>query len=379
MKILIFIPTYSHEPIGKYARMNDLLFALSKTKKSPFIPIIITFKHIGNYSPWKVYELKGPKIIRYINLLKIVRSLSKEVDIIHFVSLPSFFSFIIYLIKNKTTPLVGGPNIAPMVWNNFNSVQKKFFKKEHIFFHLKCRFHNNLFEKIKLSERFSFINPSFFFCFSQEHKKNMTHYYNTKPEKVVVLPHGVRKDCFSIRNNTSNKNNIFTLLYVGPFNYHKGYTVFLKSLNLLQSKINNFKVVIVGEGNKQEKIINSEVRSKVEFKNPLPRKELKKFYHQADVYIQPSLSEASSTTMIESLACGTPVVASDGKSFREIGKGENTAYFPYGNHQELYKKILYMYNNYSSYKEFTMKNASFYNIKRALPLVKEVYKKVLKN
>ncbi|MDP1955362.1 MAG: glycosyltransferase family 4 protein [Polaromonas sp.] len=102
---------------------------------------------------------------------------------------------------------------------------------------------------------------------------------------------------------------------------HKGQDRVLASLPYILEKIPNAVYLIVGGGTDER--INTvlrkypELSASVVFTGPVTSEEKVDYYNLGDVYVLPSKFEGFSIVFIESLACGVPVVASDGYGCRE--------------------------------------------------------------
>lgn len=73
---------------------------------------------------------------------------------------------------------------------------------------------------------------------------------------------------------------------------------------------------------------------------------LSKYYAAADLFISPSSAESYSLVVLESLSCGTPVVAFDVGGIRELVESYKTGYLvPSGNVSELIKGINFFLGN----------------------------------
>jgi glycosyltransferase involved in cell wall biosynthesis len=71
----------------------------------------------------------------------------------------------------------------------------------------------------------------------------------------------------------------------------------------------------------------------------LERRVLSSVYRRADLVLQPSSAEGFGLPVLEALACGTPVVASDLPVLREVG-GEAVTYCPSGNEQRWVEAVV---------------------------------------
>ena len=91
-----------------------------------------------------------------------------------------------------------------------------------------------------------------------------------------------------------------------------------------------FQLFLVGDGplrqplERQAQKLN--IASRVHFLGKLPHSQLGTWYRAADVTLLPSLSEGIPNVLLESLACGTPFVASDVGGISEICSEQDGGY-----------------------------------------------------
>lgn len=102
----------------------------------------------------------------------------------------------------------------------------------------------------------------------------------------------------------------FTVLFVGRLVEEKGILVLLKSLKKWNE---NVQLVIAGTGPLETKIRDEESRTKnFIYLGKVNNNDLPKYYSAADLVIVPSIhDEGFGRVILESLACGTPVIASN--------------------------------------------------------------------
>ena len=87
---------------------------------------------------------------------------------------------------------------------------------------------------------------------------------------------------------------------------------------------NNINLVIFGGNNKK---FYSNINLKIHYFNEINNdKTLQKLYSAADVMIVPSIKETFGLTALESLSCGTPVVAFKGTGLSDIVEHKKTGY-----------------------------------------------------
>lgn len=115
------------------------------------------------------------------------------------------------------------------------------------------------------------------------------------------------------------------VLYVGDVNWNKNI------LNILEAtQISKIPVVFAGKAFKQDipetKRINNKIKKlkiyKYVFKTGyIPEEDLVYLYNAASLTIMPSYYEGFGLPVLESMACGTPVICSDVASLSEIARG----------------------------------------------------------
>lgn len=105
------------------------------------------------------------------------------------------------------------------------------------------------------------------------------------------------------------------LLSVGYLIERKGHHIAIKALADLRSQYPDARLVIVGDGSERA-VLESlaqqlQVADRVTFAGARPNIELIKWYSAADVLILASSREGWANVLLEAMACGTPVVASN--------------------------------------------------------------------
>lgn len=108
------------------------------------------------------------------------------------------------------------------------------------------------------------------------------------------------------------------VLFVGELLARKGVPEFLDALDLLDERGCPFEARIVGDNRPGLDPLKDEMVDLVRSRGrdgamtgPVPRDEVYRHLREADVYVFPTYTEGQPFTVIESLAAGVPVVASD--------------------------------------------------------------------
>jgi glycosyltransferase involved in cell wall biosynthesis len=154
--------------------------------------------------------------------------------------------------------------------------------------------------------------------------------YFKNPNKFYEIPFGVDvKEKNQIDKNLSTLESrkigkIKKILFVGGLDsahYFKGLDILFKALQKINLK---YFLNIVGSGNLENEYKNLtrkyKIDSFVKFSGNLSDQELKKSYREADLLVLPSINshEAFGIVLIEAMAEGTPVVASNLPGVRSV-------------------------------------------------------------
>ena len=145
-----------------------------------------------------------------------------------------------------------------------------------------------------------------------------------KYDKFVLLTEKDRKDWNNLNNSIVIPNFVSispimqeyketkNVLSVGRINFEKGFDLLIKAWSKVHSRYNDWKLTIVGDGDKTElsDLVNSlGLEAAVSL---LPAtKNINEFYRQSSLYVLSSRYEGFGIVMIEAMANGLPVVAFD--------------------------------------------------------------------
>lgn len=142
---------------------------------------------------------------------------------------------------------------------------------------------------------------------------------------MSIITNGIDTERFSqqIEPLAKYRDGVFTILFVGRMDPRKGAKFLFSCLPYLEEKLGgNYRVVVVGTGwMKQyyDVLIPLAVRRRVEFVGYIAPEELPRYYRSADVYCSPATgNESFGIVLLEAMASGTPVVASDIDGYRWV-------------------------------------------------------------
>jgi len=141
------------------------------------------------------------------------------------------------------------------------------------------------------------------------------------PESKKYLTHTIYefanfsiKDRKVIRNKYDIEQKEKIIFYAGTLRKLKNVHYLIESIKLLKESNNTLKLIIAGtgeeEGNLKQLVKKLELQNEVSFVGGLSGEVIIDYYNIADIFCLPSKNEGLPNVIIESLLCGTPVVAS---------------------------------------------------------------------
>ncbi len=168
-------------------------------------------------------------------------------------------------------------------------------------------------------------------------KDQLIRYYNASPEVISVISCGVNLDLFKpihkrIARRHLGFNEEHIILFVGRIVPLKGVERLLRAVTYLEDK--ELKLVIVGgdgysrfEVDRLKRLSRRlHIHDLVSFVGSVNQEVLPFFYSAADVCVIPSHYESFGLVALESLACGTPILATDVGGMRSVIQEGETGY-----------------------------------------------------
>jgi phosphatidylinositol alpha-mannosyltransferase len=147
------------------------------------------------------------------------------------------------------------------------------------------------------------------------------------PGEYVIIPNGIDVARFNdenIRPFTRYRDGRPTVLFVGRLEYRKGFKYLLRAWPWVREIVPDARLLVVGAFSQRHKrpyVLYARkhgIRG-VHFVGPASDDELVRYYHSADVFCAPSIGfESFGIVLLESMASGVPVVASDITGYRSV-------------------------------------------------------------
>lgn len=184
----------------------------------------------------------------------------------------------------------------------------------------------------------------------EEMKKDLVNTFelNTANIKYIYNPLDLEKIKLDREKGNPYNNKKINIVAVGRLTYVKGFDILINAFNIVNDKISNTHLTILGDGELKEelenqvKLLNNKNISFVGFtSNPYP------YFFYSDTYVLSSRWEGFPNTLLEALACDAKVVAADCKSgpMEILKNGKYGTLVPPGDHVMLAEGILLSINS----------------------------------
>ena len=203
--------------------------------------------------------------------------------------------------------------------------------------------------------------------------------------QIYVIQNGI--DFEDIHNVQPHKSIEYpSILFVGGLSKVKGIDTLLNAVPIIRKKILNLCVYIAGSGpeeNKLKELVKElNIEENVNFLGYISENEKYSYYKSADVCVFPSRYEPFGIVLLEAMACGKPVVASNvgGIPFF-VEEGKAGLLFESGNVEDLADKIMTILKNEELREkmgEAGRERAKEFTWDKVAERTVEVYKEILK-
>jgi glycosyltransferase involved in cell wall biosynthesis len=347
MKIILDPQIFIHQKFGGISRYYTEIYKALKDKKVNILcPIIYSENlHLKEYSYFKnnwqeILKLSSKfsctldqkiklifKKIAYFNTLRVIKK--QQFDLF----IPTYFDT--YFLKK-----IGSKPFVLTVYDMINELFPQFYLAD------KTTVPN---KKLLMEKATKII------AISDSTKRDIIKLYpniDSSKIEIVYLGYTIKKD---IKVNLNLPEDY--ILFVGNRQTYKNFIFLLKSISsTLRNNPNLFLVCAGGNAldESEIKFINElGVGNKIIQRN-FKDNELATYYSNAKCFVFPSEYEGFGIPVLESMACGCPVVLSNHSSFPEVA-GEAGVYFELKNEIDLKNKIENLLVDHSYRNQYSLK------------------------
>lgn len=197
-------------------------------------------------------------------------------------------------------------------------------------------------------------NATHIICNSRNTRRQLepwAKYFRTKP--IDVIYNGVdieRIKMSSCESNFKDKGNqSFTVATVGRLIKVKDLPTLLKGFAVFKIGKKNVRLIIVGDGPEQDSLVRFAtklgIKDSVSFTGQIARKEVYSLLKAIDVFTITSQAEGFCNSMVEAMAAGCAVVASEIATLKEILGNESGLFIEPGDSKDLARTLNLLYTN----------------------------------
>lgn len=149
--------------------------------------------------------------------------------------------------------------------------------------------------------------------YSEFMRNRIIKYYGINRDKIAMIPNGVNVEKFSEFKNKLILDGDPVVLYLGHLS--KGVDLLIKTISSVGLDLPELKLHIVGGGRDitDFKLLASKkgIETRIVFHGTVPYAMTPDYYKAADFFIFPSVNTPAGITILEAMASGTPVIASN--------------------------------------------------------------------
>lgn len=157
--------------------------------------------------------------------------------------------------------------------------------------------------------------------------------------EVTVIPNGVDVGRFGAGSPAADLPPGRRILWVGRLDPQKGFPVAVRAFADLAARDPELWLVVAGDGRDRTAldVLAPEARRRVIMLGAVSQDRLPAYHATADVFVSPALGQESfGLVLVEAMAAGVPVVASDIAGYREVVRdGRDGLLVPPGDHAAL--------------------------------------------
>jgi phosphatidylinositol alpha-mannosyltransferase len=141
-----------------------------------------------------------------------------------------------------------------------------------------------------------------------------------------IIPNGVDTAFFHPVESVGSRDAAHELLFLGRLDPRNGLDTLLAAMPAVLEQLPDTRLTIAGDGplRRMYQRLAAPVQKQVQFIGSVNGNR-PEFYSRADLYLCPTTKASFGITLLEAMACGTPMIVSDITGFRELVSGGEEA------------------------------------------------------
>lgn len=268
--------------------------------------------------------------------------------------------FLRFILKKYKINILYSPANIGLILFHFPTVimiqtvapfDKEMIKKQNPYYRLK-------FNLLRILTSLSIKKARNVIFISDKARKELSHHYRLQKNNISLIYHG-RSELFKPDLDSSRLVEIKQkygldefILYVSNIYKYKNFLELILAFSLIKDKISpNLKLVLVGKNfddqyteSLKTLVINEGMEDRIIFYGHIPYEELPYFYAACRLFLYPSTCENCPNILIEAMACGSPILASNIEPMPEICQ-DAAIYFNPFSPQDIAEKIQTVLSN----------------------------------
>lgn len=180
------------------------------------------------------------------------------------------------------------------------------------------------YESVAELDRIEYKHAETILAPSEVVKSNIVKYYEVDESKVHVIPNGVPSEICNFKRPPKKPKEMKVVLYPGTPQVMKGFHYLVEAMRTVRREFPETVLLVCGRLHPYEHDILKDLidrkkkESGIVLTGFLPREELFKYYHTADVCCMPLLFGTMSIAILEAVAHGLPIVTTIHSGLPEV-------------------------------------------------------------
>lgn len=221
-------------------------------------------------------------------------------------------------------------------------------------------------------------SAGFVVVFTQDQRDSVHKKYGIDLSRIAIVPNGVEEKFYYEKLRKLHKKP--RLLFVGRLEEQKNLQQFLRALVGISKK---FETIIVGDGRLKlglVKLVQNLKLKNITFVGRADGKKLLNYYRKSDIFVLPSEREGMPLVLLEAMAMGLPIVATDVTGNRDVVKNNKNGFLvPFGDEKAFQSTLLKISSKKSLYAKLSLtsqKMAKQFSWEKASGKFEKLYEKL---
>ena len=200
----------------------------------------------------------------------------------------------------------------------------------------------------------------------------------------MIIPNGIEVERFADAEPSAGAPSGQVVLWVNRLDPQKGFRVAVRAFDHLARQFQDAQLVVAGDGSDRAAIdeLPPDILERVTMLGTVAHEDLPGWFASADVFVSPALGQESfGIVLVEAMAAGVPVVATDIPGYREVLRPDAEGLLvPAGNPIALanaVRRILLDPSLSSRYSSAGRARAAAFSWNRVLPQLEAAYDRAL--